>query len=89
MSQILELVAMIVTLLFNALVAYDETPEGKAEIDALLTLVEQAGFDIPGWQPEQGQQPLNFNQAEAVAVENGVDEIVKRWLQRHPQSGGG
>ena len=85
MLAIVSLVRAIASVVVNALVAYDETPAGHADIENLLALVENAGFDIPGWEPDQP----NMNVAvEGVDVAAAVDDIAKRWLERHPQRGG-
>ena len=80
--QFLELLFRVAMILFAALEAYDQTPEGKAAIDALFLEVEDAGFDIPWWEPDANQPPIDLS-FEAAAIE-GIDTLREAFLRKHP-----
>lgn len=82
MLKIVSLLQQIVIVIFAALVAFDNTPDGQAMIDELLAEVEAAGFDIPGWEPPAGE-PMDMNVA-PEAMQSVIDNLAARFAQRHP-----
>jgi hypothetical protein len=82
MLKIVSLLQQIAMVIFAALVAFDNTPEGQAMIDELLSEIEASGFDIPGWEPPAGE-PMDMNVA-PEAMQSVIDTLAARFAQRHP-----
>lgn len=82
MENLLELVMRIAVILWEALQAYDQTPEGHAAIEALYAELEADGFDVPGWQPNPDEPPLDITNSQ-VALE-GMDLLRQHFLKNHP-----
>ena len=83
MSEFFDLLMRIAVILFAALEAYDKTPEGHQAIESLLSDIEDAGFDIPFWEPDPNQEPLDMSNAEVAA--QGLDLLKAHFLHRHPE----
>lgn len=86
MGDFINLVFRLLFIIVNALEVYNETEEGHAALNDLLSDIEDEGFDIPFWEPDpeegNGQPPLDLN-AVSDLTDKGVQAIRDAWLKRH------
>lgn len=68
----------IVDFIWKAIVVYASSDQGKAELEDIAQALENAGIDVPFWQPE-GEQPLDMAQEGSPAV------VSDAFRKRHPE----
>lgn len=83
MQELFQFVMRVILLVTEALVVFDETPEGHAMLNDLLSDIEKAGFDIPMWEPDPEEPPLDLNNTQIIG--QAVGEIAKTFMERHPE----
>lgn len=87
MEHIFSFLVRLAEIVIRALEVYEETPEGHGVLNELLSDIEDSGFDIPFWEPDQeesSEPPLDLR-AMSDLTDQGVQAIRDAWLKRHAQ----
>lgn len=85
MGNIIQFLFRLAEIVVSALEVYNETEEGHAALNDLLSDIEDEGFDIPFWEPdaeESTEPPLDLKQVSDL-TDAGVQAIRDGWLKRH------
>jgi hypothetical protein len=86
MPDFLSLLFRLALIVFAALEHYNETEEGHAALNDLLSDIEDEGFDIPGWEPDvdMNAEPLVVG-AVSDLTDAAIQHLRDAWNAKHPQ----
>jgi hypothetical protein len=80
-----DLLKLVVEFLFEAAVSYASTPQGAEELNAIGTIVEGYGIDIPLWQPANPQGTSGIDGDSSDVQSETVSDPAAAYAARHPK----